>query len=89
MLLDVKPDFIRFLDEYKSGWGKGKEKKQLILPIINALAEKAKEVGVDNKTITEFKTKCNKELDAIFYTDEKVIQKEVDNLIRLIKSKLQ
>ena len=89
LLLDVKPDFIRFLDEYKSGWGKGKEKKQLILPIINALAEKAKEVGVDNKTITEFKTKCNKELDAIFYTDEKVIQKEVDNLIRLIKSKLQ
>lgn len=87
LLLDVKPDFIQFLDKSKSGWGKGEEKKQLISPIINALAEKAKEVEIDNKTITDFKTKCNKELDAIFYTDEKVIQKEVDNIIKLIKAK--
>lgn len=87
LLLEVKPDFIKFLDKFKSGWGKGDEKKQLISPIINALAEKAKEVEIDPKTITDFKTKCNKELNAIFYTDENAIQKEVENIIRLIKAK--
>ena len=87
LLLDVKPDFIQFLDKYKSGWGKGEEKKQLILPIINALAEKAKDAEIDGNVINDFKTKCNKELNAIFYTDEKFIQKEVDNLIKLIKAK--
>ena len=64
-----------------------KVKKNLILPIINALAEKAKEVGIDKSTIDDFKTKCNKELDATFYTDEKVIQNEVEKIVKLIKQK--
>jgi len=87
LLLELKPDFILFLDNYKSGWGNGKEKKDLIQPIINALAEKAKETGIDNSAIDNFKNKCNKELDAIFYTDEKVIQSEVEKMVNLIKSK--
>lgn len=87
LFLDIKPDFIQFLDEYKSGWGKGKEKKQLITPIINALAEKAKETGISNNIINEFKAKCSKELDAIFYTDANIIQEEVRKITKLIKSK--
>ena len=89
LLLEIKPDFIVFLDKYKSGWGNGKEKKALIEPIINALAEKAKEKKIDSKTIDDFKNKCIKELDATFYTDEKVIQCEVEKMVKLIKSKLK
>ena len=88
LLLELKPDFISFLDNYKSGWGKGKEKKTLIQPIINALVEKAKEIDIDNSVIDNFKNKCNKELDATFYTDEKVIQSEIEKMVKLIKSKL-
>ena len=87
LLLEIKPDLIKFLDKYKSGWGNGKEKKKLIEPIINALVEKAKDTKINGQTIENFKNKCNKELDAIFYTDEKVIQSEVENMVNLIKSK--
>ena len=87
LLLEIKPDFIIFLDKFKSGLGNGKEKKVLIQPIINALVEKAKETGVDKLIIDNFKTNCNKELDAILYTDEKVIQSEVEKMVKLIKAK--
>ena len=87
LLLELKRDFIIYLDNLKSGWGKGKEKKVLIQPIINALVEKAKETDIDNSVIDNFKNKCNKELDATFYTDEKVIQSEVEKMVKLIKSK--
>jgi hypothetical protein len=43
---------------------------------------------INSKTIDDFKNKCNKELDATFYTDEKVIQSEVEKMVKLIKSKL-
>ena len=75
------------LDDAASGWGLGKVKKNLILPIINALADKAKEMKINSKTIGDFKNKCNKELDATFYTNEKVIQSEVEKMVKLIKSK--
>ena len=39
-------------------------------------------------SILQFKRKCNKELNAIIYTDEKVIQSEVEKMVKLIKSKL-
>ena len=39
------------------------------------------------KSIENFKNKCSMELDAIIYTDEKVIQSEVEKMVRLIKSK--
>ena len=89
LLLDIKPDFIEFLDKYKSGWGNGKEKKELISPIINALAEKAKEVEINTNIINEFKTKCFKELDAVLYTDEKVIKSEVKKILQQIKAKME
>ena len=84
--LEVK-DLIKYLDSIASGWGNGKNKKALISPIIKALAEKAKDVGIDSKIIQDFKKTCNKELDAIIYTDAKVIQSEVEKMVKLIKSK--
>ncbi len=87
LLLELKPDFIEFLDNYKSGWGKGKEKKSLILPVINAVAEKAKEKGIEKNIIEEYTKKCNKELDALIYTNEKVIQSEVEKMVKLIREK--
>ena len=36
-LLKFYPSIITMLDSYKSGWGNGKAKKELILPIINAV----------------------------------------------------
>lgn len=85
LLLNIKPDFIGYLDNYKSGWGQGKEKKALIMPIINALIQKAEEEEISNEIIANFKNKCLKELDAKFYTNEKVIIQEIDKLKSLLK----
>lgn len=87
LLLDIKPDFISILDKYKSGLGNGKEKKALISPIINALAEKANAVGISKQEIESFKNRCFKELNAFIYTDEKIIIEEVNKIRRLIKQK--
>ena len=86
-VLEAYPDIILWFDKEKSGWGNGTEKYWLFYPIIAALVQKAKEKGVDNESILQFKRKCNKELNAIIYTDEKVIQSEVEKMVKLIKSK--
>ena len=83
--LEKEPDIILLLDRYKSGLFNGNDKKELILPIINALAEKAKERNIDDEIVEQFKKTCNKELDAVFYTDEKIIQNEVEKIIEKIK----
>lgn len=85
-VLKAKPDLILTLDDYKSGWGNGDAKKALMTPIIDSLAEKAADKNINPKLINEFKTKCFKELDATFYTDEKIIQAEVEKMINLINS---
>lgn len=71
---------ITLLDLYKSGWGKGKAKKELIFPIVDALCLKAEECGVNPNIIEKTKTTCEKELDATFYTNEKTIIKTLENL---------
>ena len=85
LLLQIYPNFIKHLDSLKSGWGKGKEKKELISPIINALVEKAKEKSIPNEIINNFSEKCMKELNAIIYTDEAVINDEVNKMLNLLK----
>ena len=86
-VLNAKPNLIKKLDEYQSGWGSGKRKTELIQPIINALSEKAKEVGVSKQEIETFKNKCLKELNAVFHTDEKIIISEVNKMKNLIENK--
>lgn len=83
----ITQNVIADLDSYKFGWGNGKEKKALIEPIINALAERAAEVGVDSQKIAEFEKICIKqELNAKFYTSGKTIQAEIDKMRQLIKN---
>ena len=84
-VLDMKPNLIEKLDKYQSGLGSGNRKKALISPIIDALVEKAKESNVQADKIDAFKKNCYKELDAIFYTDEKVIISEVEKIRKLIE----
>jgi len=86
LLLDIKPNFIEYLDKSKSGWGNGKKKKALIMPIITALIQKAEEQEISPKVIEDFKNQCLKELDAKFYTDEKVIIQEVDKLRSILQN---
>lgn len=81
-------NIIKQLDDYKSGWGNGKAKKNLILPLINALAEKAELEHVDKNVIAEFLKICvNQELDAFLYTDADVITEQTKKIIKLIKEK--
>ena len=84
-VLDMKPNLIEKLDKYQSGLGSGNRKKALISPIIDALVEKAKESNVQADKIDAFKKNCYKELDAIFYTDEKVIISEIEKIRKLIE----
>ena len=82
---EYSENIIKNLDKYKSGWGQGKDKKALILPIINALIEKAEEEGIDKKAVENFKKICiNQELDAAFYTNSDKITKEVQKMKSLI-----
>ena len=65
-----------------------KQKKELILPIINAVIEKAKTKNIDAKVIENFTQICvNQELDALFYTNAEKINKEVKKIMELIEGK--
>lgn len=89
LFYDVKEidSIISLLDVYKSGWGNGKAKKELIAPLVDKLCAKARQVGVPSKLIQETKNTCYKELDATFYTDEKVIISALEKLYRSIKQR--
>lgn len=86
-LLEKYPDLIRDLDAYKSGWGRGEDKKELIEPIITALAKRAAEMKIDSKEVEAFKKKCMKELDATFYTDVSIIISEARNMLKTLGAK--
>ena len=88
-VLDHKPNLIEKLDKYQSGLGSGNRKKALIAPIIDALVEKAKESKVQPDKIDDFKRNCYNELNAVFYTDEKVIISEVEKIRELINSQVK
>jgi hypothetical protein len=80
-------DIISRLDKAAYGFGNGGVKKALMTPIINAITEKAQGVGIQKEVIDKFNQTCQKELNAWFYTDEKIIQSEVEKMVKLIKNK--
>lgn len=87
-LLDFYPSIIIRLDSYKSGWGNGNAKKHLIMPIINALVQKAEAKKIDSNLIENFKNVCiNQELDAFLYTNAEKINAEVIKLKSSIEEK--
>ncbi len=65
--------FIKSLDALKWGQGNGKEKKELIAPLVDAYCEYAKKEGGAEDIINDVKHGCYKEFDATFYTNEDVI----------------
>ena len=86
-VLEQYPDIVILFDKEASGWGNGNYKRELIHPIIQALSDKARDVAINQEIISEFEKKCYNETNAIFYTDEKIIQSEVEKMVKLIKSK--
>lgn len=84
-VLDNYPDIILWFDKKAYGWGKGSEKRSLISPIIEALADKARKMNINELFVSRFEKKCYKELNAFVYTDEKVIQAEVEKMLAVIK----
>lgn len=77
---------IKILDGLEFGWGNGNAKKELIKPIIDKLCDRAKELDVSQEYIEEIKSRCYTELDAMFYTDEKVIGEEIARLLNIVSS---
>ena len=62
---------IKNIDSENYGWGKGKDKKALIMPLVDFVKKSCKHLPKED--IDNFKQTCMKELDAKFYTDEKEI----------------
>lgn len=78
-------EIIAKVDQDVRGWGNGDAKKTYIIPMIESLAELAKEKGIEQSKIDSFKKICiDQELDAWFYTNEKVIVNEVNNMLKLL-----
>ena len=75
-------DLITKIDNTEWGWGKGKNKKELMTPLIDYVISQAEWNHVDENEINEFKEKCYKELDAWFYTDEKKIIEAFDSILQ-------
>lgn len=66
---------------------KSENKHKLIDPLIDAVIEQAKYFEIDEQSITTFRETCNKEMDAFFYTDEKVIIQAFNKINKMIEEK--
>ena len=86
-ILEKYPNIILWIDKLHSGWGNGRSKSNMIFYIVEPLARLANDKGIEQEAISNFRGKCYRESDALFYTDEKVIQSEVEKMVKLIKSK--
>lgn len=71
---------ITDIDKAKSGWGNGKDKKALIMPLVDFITKAC--WYLPKEDIEEFRQRCLKELDAKFYTDEKEIRIAFGNILR-------
>lgn len=87
-ILEKYPNIVLWIDKLYYGLGNGSAKSNMMSMVIDNLAQLAMAKGLDFETqILPFKRKCYSELNAIFYTDEKVIQSEVEKMVKLIKAK--
>ena len=75
--------YIDELDSRASGWGADnmKKKRELIDPFITSVINEGKKYGLSQKAINKFKAICDKELNAIFYTNEDKIIDAFENII--------
>ena len=61
---------IKDIDNATYGWGNGKNKKELIIPLINYIKNQANLSHISNEAVSNFEKICYKELNAHLYTDE-------------------
>ncbi len=84
-------NLIDTIDSAEYGWGSGSDKKDLMLEIINPIYDKLiaqLDSGKDSSPLLEQqKETMIKELDAIFYTDEKVISETLESWCFLLLGK--
>ena len=66
-------ELVTAIHKKEWGWKHGKDKKALMMPLIEYVEQQAKEKGIAENKISEFKEKCLKELDAPFRTNKKTI----------------
>lgn len=71
---------VKIIDQKHSGFGQGKSKEQLMLPLINYISQLAKEYS-NNDYVDPLKQSCIKELDAIFYTNENIIIEKLKKML--------
>ena len=69
------------------GWKHGKDKKALMMPLIEYVKKQAKELGVSEDKISEFDTICLKELDAPFRTNINKIITAFENILNEFDNK--
>lgn len=89
ILINEAETLITHMDNSCYGWGKGKNKKELITPLINYIVKVAKLSNCKSNDINNFKKSCQKELEATFYTNEKTIISAVKSILEKIKGKYE
>ena len=82
-LYELCEQMITEMDKAEWGWGRGSDKKELMMPFIDTIAQMAK-IYVSEEEILTFKRVCTMELDAIFYTNEKKIINACKNILEKI-----
>jgi len=85
ILLKEADTLINDIDNECYGWGNGKNKKELMSPLIDYVINIAKLGYCKSDDINNFQKICNEELDATFYTDEKNIISAFKTMLEKIK----
>ena len=80
-------ELITELHNKEYGWKHGKDKKALMLPLIEYVEKQAKEMRIPEYEISEFKEKCLKELDAPFYTNKNKIIEAFNRILNKFDNK--
>lgn len=72
-------ELITNIDQAEYGWGNRRNKKALILPLVDFVSKACEHLSQDD--INEFRMRCMKELDATFYTNQKEIIKAFKKIL--------
>ena len=89
ILLNEAERLIKDIDKECYGWGQGKNKKDLMTPLVDYVLNTAKLCCCKKDDINNFQKICNEELNAIFYTDEKNIISAFKTMLEKIKAQYE
>ena len=83
-ILDSRPDLVKGFIKISSGLRHRDQQRNLVMPIINSLADLAKNKGIPQDNIDSFVSKCTDELNSTFSSDADLIDNEVKNFCKLL-----